>query len=98
MPVDTETFRRYAKIVQHIHDNFDGGISEERLRELIGVEFDIISPSPIERHFRNIIQARLITAGTNGMRATVIDWVEFEEKLKIKERELAEKNVKNSVS
>lgn len=90
MGIDIETFKTYAKINSYVWGNHEGSISQERLRELIGVEFSIMSSQAVERHFQNMIMAGFFLAGTNTMKAVKINWVEFEEKLKRKSTELAQ--------
>jgi len=91
MPVDIDTFRRYGKITQYVLDKHDGNITIEKLKELIGVEFDLLGIMSIERHYRNMILANFVVATVSGVRATKIDWFEFEEKIKKKNLDYAER-------
>ena len=97
MPVDIPTFRIYAKISDYIYNNFsDETVSQEKLREIIGTEFNIMSASAIERHFQNMVMAKFIHATVSGMKATKINWTEFEDKIRRKTREIAEEEVKKN--
>lgn len=89
MSVDTSTFRKYAQISDHIADNFENGTAvEEKVRELIGAKFGILTKTTIEGHFSNMVKAHFLTAGVSGMRAKKINWVLFEDGIRRKEAEL----------
>ena len=91
MPVDIETHGRYAKIAQYVWDKSGGRIAEEKLRTLIGAEFDTIVETTIERHFRNLILARFFTFNMTALVAAKIDWNDYEEKIAEKKKLFAEK-------
>jgi len=94
--VSITEFRSYAKIASNVCDNFSDGIaSQEKLRELIGAEFNLLSPPAIEKHLQNMVMGRFFTASISGMKAAPINWVYLENKLQQKAKELAEKEAEN---
>ena len=87
--VSIEDFRKYAKISQEICNNFEKGVAPpQKIRDTIGVEFNIVSKPAIDRHFRQMIDGKFFTTCLSGMKATAINWVVFEEMLKRKAKEL----------
>lgn len=90
MPLDVETFKKYGAINRYVQNKTGGKITDEKLRALIGVEFNIMDEIAVERHFQNLILANFFYAGISGMVAAKIDWLEFDEKLKQKAKEFAE--------
>lgn len=55
------------------------GVSKELCEKLIGAEFDIVTPEIILRYFNEMVNAKFILVGINGVKANENIEKEFEE-------------------
>jgi len=66
---ENETIQKYYNIAFKIKKRDDEfGISQELAYKLIGVEFDIVTPEIIKRHYDTMVLSKFISAGANGIK------------------------------
>ena len=90
--LDIPTFRAYAKISDYIYKNFPEGASCDKILDLIGLEFNLMTPLAVDRHYKNMVQAGLLISSVTVMKGKKIDWDELEKRLKGKLEEMVEQN------
>ena len=77
---ENETIQKYYNISFKIKKRDDEfGVSRELAYKLIGVEFDIVSPEIIKRHYDTMVLSKFISAGSNGIKASPTIQTQYDE-------------------